>query len=166
MFILLPGIASSPGTVWTSECGSFGMDLSSGHQMDQRYWHEGGNREKENIYVTRSLGKKKDKLQPKIVLHQSLHSIMEHCHVVLGLIKALVFTLLFLSPQSDRKPFVIVLSSDSNLIRKLSDYSHYRAIWITSVDIVCCLHIGTRTSIMRCDCIQRTEIKLSGLASC
>lgn len=58
------------------------------------------------------------KLQAKIVLQQSLHSITEHYHVVLRLIKALVFTLRFLSPQSDRKPFVIVLPSDSNLIRK------------------------------------------------
>lgn len=43
-----PGTAGTPDTEWAPEHGSISMDLSSGHQMDQRYWPEGGDGQKEN----------------------------------------------------------------------------------------------------------------------
>lgn len=42
------GAAGSPGPVWAPERGPVGVDLSSGGEMDQRYWLEGEDRERRN----------------------------------------------------------------------------------------------------------------------
>lgn len=49
-----PGTAGSPDTVRAPERGSIGMDLSPGHQMDQRHRPEGGNGE-ENTHCANNL---------------------------------------------------------------------------------------------------------------
>lgn len=48
---LFSGTAGSPDPVRAPECGSIGVDVSSGHQMGQRYRLEGGGIEKELLYT-------------------------------------------------------------------------------------------------------------------
>lgn len=50
---LFSGTAGSPGSVWAPEHGSTGVDVSSGHQMGQRYRLEGGNIETEMLHKPR-----------------------------------------------------------------------------------------------------------------
>lgn len=102
---LFSGTAGSPGSVWAPEHGSTGVDVSSGHQMGQRYRLEGGNIETE-------------------MLHKPRDANMLHCENAiklhygwLNLLCSCVYPAHHLEVQW-QKAFVTVLLSSCRLITK------------------------------------------------